>query len=113
GTHLRPGPGFDLDVDEGRLAVAGGERDFGEEVELAPTAPRPIGESLLVQELPVRQVEAPGRLGCHKGKNVGEEAPDQVLEDLVVAAPAPPGRAWNVKHTPIEDGKRVSNLTNF
>jgi len=100
GAHILPSSGFDLDVDEGGPAVAGGERNLGEEVELSSPAAGPIGEGLLVQELPVRQIEAPGGLGRHKGEKVGEEAPDQALEDLIVRAPAPPGGVRNVKHAP-------------
>jgi len=111
-AHLPLGPGLDFDMDQSR-PVRAGEGHLGEEVELAPLALRPVGEDLLVQKLPAGQVEAPGRLGRHKGQKVGEERPEQVLEDLVVEAPVPPLGARNIIHALIRQILGLQSHTFF
>jgi hypothetical protein len=80
GADAGAGTGLDLDMDEDGTVPLMPQRHPGEEVELAPTSPRPVGEELLVEEGRTRGVEMLSRAGADEHEEVSEECPEQSRE---------------------------------
>lgn len=76
--------GFDLDVDEDDLRIAGPALDFGHQVEeLAPT-PGHVGEVFVLQEAGCVEPQLLGHPWHDDPDEIAEERPDEVLPELVM-----------------------------